>query len=753
MTLTPVSSVAANSRVTTVVLLVAAIAALYFGREILIPVALAGLLSFLLEPMTTRLRRWGLARSASVVLVVALVLISVGALGTLVGKRVIELAENVPTYQNNIRQKIRSLQTVTPGANAIDRAQIAVKELGEEIKDAKDKADAQDARKAGRPVKRDPLAVRVERSNETPLEMVQNTIGPFVGPVGTAGLVIVFLIFMLFQQEDIRDRFIRIVGGRDMSMTTRAIADAADRVSRYLRMQLIVNVTYGVPIGLGLFLIGVPSALLWGLFATLLRFVPYVGPFIAAMFPLVLAVAVDPGWSMVAWTIGLFVFLELISNNVIEPWLYGSSTGLSPVAIILAAIFWTTLWGPAGLLLSTPLTVCLVVLGRYVPQLQFLFVLLGDAPALTPAERLYQRMLADDTEEGEEMAAAHLKRDDPAGFHDEVTLPALRLAEADRRSDTLPPDRAKAVSANVQQLLDDVAEADEKPASAGADKPLSMHTSPVLCVGGRSALDTAAAAVLARRLLDNGIAARVATSEALGLDELQESGAQPAEIIALVYLGPTAVAHARQQCRRLRQKSSARILVGLFNEQLPQPIPDDQRANLRADCVAMSPAEALKWIAELAGQPVVEPMMPAPLPANEEPRLAELKKLKLLDTPREETFDRITEDIKEALGMPIALVSLIDEKRQFWKASAGLSDELTAAREAPRETSICGHVVAADELLVIEDVARDPRFANNPFLSENGIRFYAGAPLRTESGLVLGALCVMDTRPHRIGKP
>ena len=241
------------------------------------------------------------------------------------------------------------------------------------------------------------------------MQIITTVVGPLVSPLATAGIVIVFVIFMLLKREDLRDRFIRLAGSRDLPRTTQALDDAARRVGRYLLMQLVVNTTYAIPIGIGLWLIGIPNPILWGMLCGLLRFVPYIGPIVAAFFPLALAIAVDPGWTTFLLAGAWFIVVELISNNVVEPWLYGASTGLSPIAIIAAAVFWTWLWGPIGLLLSTPLTVCLVVLGRHVPQLAFLDVILGNEPVLEPPELLYQRLLVGDPNEATERAEEYLR--------------------------------------------------------------------------------------------------------------------------------------------------------------------------------------------------------------------------------------------------------------------------------------------------------------------------------------------------------
>ena len=299
--------------------------------------------------------------------------------------------------------------------------------------------------------------------------MLQTVVGPLVQPLATTGIVIVFVVFMLLQREDLRDRFIRLVGSRDLHRTTQALGDAAERVGRYLLMQLLVNVAYGIPIGIGLWLIGVPNPLLWGMLSVVLRFVPFIGPILAAAFPLALSIAVDPGWTMLLWTAALFIVLELISGNIVEPWLYGASTGLSSIAILAAAIFWTWLWGPVGLLLSTPLTVCLVVLGRHVPQFGFLNVLLGSEPVLEPAESLYQRLLAGDPDEATERAEEFLKSHPILTYYDEVAIPALSMFEHDRARGVLTDERRTLVAAAALTLVDNLSEHEDADASEATE--------------------------------------------------------------------------------------------------------------------------------------------------------------------------------------------------------------------------------------------------------------------------------------------
>ena len=274
-----------------------------------------------------------------------------------------------------------------------------------------------------------------------------------VVPLTIAGAVILFTFIMLLRREDLRDRLIRLVGHGQLNVTTQVFEEAADRVSRYLRVQLIVNVTYGVPVGIALYALGIPNAALWGLLATALRFIPYIGAWIAAAMPIALAFAISDGWSLVVWTVAVFVVLELISNNIVEPWVYGASTGMSAMAVIVAAIFWTWLWGAVGLLLAVPLTVCLVVMGRYIPQFAFLSIMLGDQPVLSLQDRFYQRLLARDQEEAAELAEAYVGEHGLEALYEDVLIPVLDLAERDRHNDALSEERTRFVFDSMRTLI------------------------------------------------------------------------------------------------------------------------------------------------------------------------------------------------------------------------------------------------------------------------------------------------------------
>ena len=729
---------------------------LYVGQSLLIPMALAGLLAFALEPLARRLRRLGLGRIGAAVVVVTLTLSVVAGFGYVVGTQVYRLAERIPSYKSSIEQKIRSARSAGSTQRVLDKASTALRELQEEIDQAP--AEDQPRRAGGASRRREIVAVQVQEPEQSPLQFARELLRPIIAPVGMVGLVIVLLVIMLLEHADLRDRMIRLFGGRDLTLTTNAMSEAGERVSKYLLMQLLVNVTYGLPIGIGLYLIGVPNAPLWGLLAMVLRFIPYIGPLIAMVFPMTLALAVDPGWSMLLWTIGLFVVVELISNNIVEPWLYGSSTGISAVAIIVAAIFWTTLWGPAGLLLSTPLTVCLVVLGRYVPQLRFLDVLLGRTPALSESERFYQRMLADDVFEGLEVAIGTASGNEPGRPAHEVMLPALQLAEADRRRNALPRERAEAVGANTLQVLAQLRDLGDDVNVAAGDAPAAPVTwsaGAVLCVGRRSSLDAAAAQLLAQVLGQRGITARTPPGVALSNDVVEQMFADsPPELVVLVHLSECAVAQAQHACKRIKRHTDAPVLLAFFDAAADLNVPPAAASvHAQGTCagIARSLDEAVAWVDERARAAIALPMVAAPDVPREQERIEALMASGLLDSEPEPRFDAITASLREAFDVPIALISLVDGQRQFWK-SASDPQALCGARESPRSTSICGHVVSANEVMVVPDTLLDARFANNPFVRERGIRFYAGAPLRAANGLAIGTVCVLGKTPRQVSR-
>ena len=592
------------------------IAALYFGRDIFVPLAMAVLLSFMLTPVVAWLERLHLPRVPAVIAAVAMTFVVISGLGVLIAGQLVQLAKEVPGYQTNLQDKIKAIKFIGGPDGLIGRTSEMLEELGDEVsRRAEPETAAPFPRDAGGPETTKTMSVQIEERPSTSFEIVRVVIGPLVQPLATAGIIIVFVIFVLLQRRDIRDRFIRLAGARDLMRTTQALEDAGKRVARYLLMQLIVNVTYGVPVGIGLWLIGVPYPLLWGMMATVLRFVPYIGPVLAAALPIALSIAVAPGWSMLVWTAALFIVLELISNNIVEPWLYGSQTGLSPIAIILAAIIWTWLWGPMGLLLSTPLTVCLVVLGRHVPQFAFLNVLLGSEAVLTPEERLHQRLLAADADEATDLAEGFLKDQSLETFYQKIAIPTLVTIEHDRAAGLLDDRRQQMVARGMFNVIENLADhEDVVPAEAakGADVSSESPSKPgtvrpeaedhaILCVGARGSLDEAAAAILAQLLRRRGIAARRVESPEMAPEQLSRLDMEGVRIVILSYMNEDSITHAKYMIRRLRRRAPAiKVIVAFWSMTADQLAQRKVMDETRADLVTVSLTDALDQVTSLA---------------------------------------------------------------------------------------------------------------------------------------------------------
>jgi len=735
---------------TTMLAVMLVVAALYLGRDIFVPFALAALLGFILDPVVTRLRRIGLPRAVAVALVMVATVAALGATSVFVGRQVVQLGKNLPTYQSTVQQKLRSLRQLSRQHSALDDASRLLGVVGGEL----DAARKDLTRSAGAQPPA-PQHVVVETAQPNAMQTLRDLAEPVLGPVGTAGIVLVFLVFILLERHDLRDRLLRLAGG-NLHRSTDALGEAADRVSRYLTMQLLVNLSYGVPMAVGLWAIGVPGALLWGLLAALLRFVPYVGPVIAAIFPLTLAFAVDPGWQMLMWALALVLTLELISNNLIEPWLYGASTGLSPVSIIVSAVFWTSLWGPIGLILATPLTVCLAVLGRHMPQLAWLDVLLGSSPVFDAPTRLYQRLLAGDVEEAIELAGDQVAATSPADFYNDTGVPALRLAAIDHTAVSSTEHRHR-VASGLAVLLRDLR--DEHPAPAAGSGPV-----PVLCIGARWEVDSLAAEMLAHALALGGQPARALPATVVSADHLQTLDLGGVRVVCLSSFSPLPQAQVRFVARRLkRRQPGLRVVAALWNA--PAALLDPAATDtLCADAVAQTLAEAVQRIA--AASRVDSPVdadAPAPPPvvadAEEATRLKALHDSGALAPALRVSLDRLAQRAADVFDTPLAMVTVVDAQTLSWRGAAGLDRAAPDGphngsrdwpREWPRDGTPCAQVVADGRLLVVPDSARDPRFADRPLAPGAALRFYAGAPLRTRTGQVIGTLCVLDHRPRTL---
>ncbi|MBV8850371.1 MAG: AI-2E family transporter [Methylobacteriaceae bacterium] len=570
----PLNQAELIDRAVTLFTLTLAVAALYVGRAVFIPIAIAILLSFVLAPLVRLLRRWRLPRVVSVGLVVLFAFSLLAGLATIVAQQMADLTKELPNYETTITRKIASIKQLTTGSGSLERAAEVIKNISGQISQAepetgKPAVAAPTERSSMLQQRPQPLPVEIVSSDPFSLDRLQTIAGTVFEPLATAGIVLIFVVFILFQREDLRDRFIRLAGSSDLTRTTAAMNDAARRLSRYFLFQTMLNASFGIIIGCGLWLIGVPSPLVCGALAGMMRFVPYVGSFISAAVPLALAAAVAPGWTMVLEVAALFLICEPIVGQVIEPLLYGHQTGISPIAVVISATFWTWLWGPVGLLLATPLTVCLVVLGRHVQRLEFLDVLLSDAPALTPVESFYQRLLAGDASEIAEQAEDFVKERPLAEYYDEVALEALLMAQADVRRGALEDSRQERIRETIDELVEDL-EHDGNPdfPTEGEDerKPQERPPLSVICVGARTPLDQAGAALLAHLLqTEAGISARIEEAAALSPAGLMRLDAANTDVICLSYLdSEIGQAQVRYGIRRLRRRFPRLKVIACF---------------------------------------------------------------------------------------------------------------------------------------------------------------------------------------------
>jgi predicted PurR-regulated permease PerM len=611
------------------------IAALFLAREVLIPVTLAILLSFVLSPLVGLLRRLPIGRTAPVLLAVTLALAIALGLSSLIGVQIAELTQQVPRYASTIEKKVETLRGLT-----LDRANRVLRGIGRQ---GERESQGQPPTAPGNPAAeartaRDlkPMPVEVHSPDPSPWELAQRILSPLSGPLSTTALVFIVAVFALLQGGDLRDRLIRLTGSSDLHRTTLALDDAASRLSRYFLTQFAINVGFGVIVAVGLFIIGLPSPILWGGLGALMRFVPYVGSILSAIFPLALAAAVDPGWTKLIWTAGLYFVVEPVIGQAVEPLLYGHSTGLSPFAVIMAAIFWGWLWGPVGLIISTPLTLLLVVLGRHVRRLEFLDVLLGDRPPLTPVESFYQRLLADNPDEAQAQAELLLKERSLSSYYDEVALKGLQRAATDAQRGRIGPDQLQRIKTTIKRLvekLDEHPDADpgatddgkapvaavdlpshaeqELPKSAApqgekpdhADLPPAWQSSaPVLCVAGSGALDEAASSILAQLVRKHGLGTRIMPHEITLPGRLPMADLTGSAMVCISYLQLDGTpANLEYLVRRLRRRlPGVVLLVGLWSNE--DAILSDVRLRtaLGADYYTSSLREAVEACMEAA---------------------------------------------------------------------------------------------------------------------------------------------------------
>jgi predicted PurR-regulated permease PerM len=566
-----------------IIAMAAFLALLYFARDVLVPVTLAFILSLLVAPLVRALRRVGLGQTLSVLAAVLVLALAFGAVAGVIGSQLVHMAGSLPKYERTLERKLEALNNLT-----LKRMNALTAQAGRVLNRNPETPQPQTLQvdQAGPQL---PIPVELHEAPANSLQVVQKVLGSIWVPLETAGIVLVVLVFVLLEQEALRDRFIRIAGGTDIRLTTLVINDAGARLSRFFVSQFAVNFGVGMLIWVGLSVIGLPHPIVWAALSTLLRFVPYVGIWIAALFSALLGAAVDPGWSMAIATLGLFAVIELIAAQLVEPQLYGHTTGLSPLSVVIAAIFWSWLWGPIGLIVSTPLTLCLLVAGRHIKALSLLDILLGDTQALTMPQRFYQRALSADSDELIASARDFLKRNTFANYCDLVLLPALHLARLDLESGAITKEQQTRVRAALVAVIAAIGGANPRSSrrlrSSVLDKstagrllrqqreqvsgrwqgPLSVPAgSVIVCVSLGSMADDLAAELLVRILRDQKIDARHMSLE--DLDAAPPPNA--AEAVSIVYVVSAFPSEERSRgddaAEKLRQRFPNACLVAVY---------------------------------------------------------------------------------------------------------------------------------------------------------------------------------------------
>jgi predicted PurR-regulated permease PerM len=524
--------------------------------------AFALVLTFVLTPLVGRLEKMHVPRILAVCLTILVSIAAIGGAGWVLANQLIDVANELPHYRQNIRNRIEALHIPVKGS--IGKAAETVKEIGKELSKinpatpdpnaARDQSKRKTSNTPGTPV-----PVQVIPPEENNVQSLLRFVTPFLLPLAMTGLVIVLTVFMLIKREDLRNRLIHLVGLGQLNLMTEALDDATRRISRYLLLQFLVNAGFGALFGLGLYFIGLPYAALWGAAAAILRIVPYVGTLFAAFLPFLLSLALFDTWLPPVLVVALYGTLEILTANFVEPWLYGVHTGISSLAILVSAIFWTILWGPAGLILSTPLTVCVVVLGRYVPELSFLHVLLGDEPVLAAEAHLYQRLLAMDQQEAREVVDLFLKEHTLVELYDSVLIPALAMAEQDRHKGALDPIREEFLFLSVNEIVAELSSYTPKENEIAEQLPQAPAR--LFCFAANDQADEITNSMLLQLLEQRGY---TAFSFPAGV-EAPITGLEPDDVICVSALPPFAFANARSLCGQLRSRfPKAHLIVGIW---------------------------------------------------------------------------------------------------------------------------------------------------------------------------------------------
>jgi predicted PurR-regulated permease PerM len=595
---------------TVTVVSVVAITILYWAQSIFIPVALAAFLTFLLSPVVTWLRHRGFGRTPAVIMTVCLAAFALGTVGWLVTTQITSLLRELPKYSENVKDKVKSLKKVATSSNQLTKMIVDVNhELGSQPTPKSDAGRDDGADEEVEDKSRRPIPVFIEAQSPIWLSRISSFLAPLIEYLGELALAIILVVFMLQKREELRNRLIRLMGRGRIATATKFVDEAGQRISRFLLAQAMVNGTFGLVLAVGLLLIGVKYALLWGFLAAMLRYLPYIGAYLAAVFPISLGLAMFDGWGTVLMVAGLFIVLELIVANFVEPRLYGQSMGVSEIALLVAAAFWAVLWGPIGLVLSSPLTVCLVMLGRYVPQLEFLAVLLGDEPALDPSVSFYQRLLARDQDEAEDLILEHLKTESADQVYDDMLIPTLKAAKLSHGRGDISEADEQYVFRSIREIVEDLGDRrvtanDDAEKETGADTAIGQgdrrEAVRILGCPAHDGADQAALEML-QNLVDPArwslelVAPDTLTSELLELVDEKK----PA-LVCIAATPPGGLAHTRYLCKRLRARfPELRILVCRWGPRASMTSSPGQLEEAGADLITTTLIETGQQLASL----------------------------------------------------------------------------------------------------------------------------------------------------------
>ncbi len=604
-----------------VVTAVICVAALYFAKSVLIPIALAVLFAFLLAPLVNLLEKARLGRTGPVIVVVLLVAGLLAGLGYLVFNQAISLAAQLPNYKSTISRKIESFRGVRE--NGIGKAEATVKELGKELSSTIETPTPDDEAAQNQRGKHSvlpggsmahPVPVEVVQQN-SPIASASALLGPFLGPLATLGIVMVFTAFILLRSEDLRNRLFTLAGLSRFHVTTQAFDEATERVGKYLFLQFLMNLGYGTLFGTALYFIGVPNAFLWGVLAALLRFIPYIGTLAGAAMPILLSLAVFDGWMKPLLAFGAFVSIEIITSYVVEPLLYAAHTGVSSLAILVAAIFWAALWGPVGLLLSTPLTVCIVVIGRYIPQWEFLSVLLGDQRVLGTEVQLYQKLRRMNAEEARQVVDDFLKQGSIEKLYESVITPVLIFIEKDRAEVGLGDAREQFVFQTLKEIIEELAlrpvaengdqeineevNANAKP-TVGVARKTNGDGCVITCLPARDEGDEIVGMMLAHLSNRAGYHAQAVVPASVE-DMMEEASEQHCEVIYISALPPYGVYNTRRLYKKLRVRfPKSRIGVGLWGFAGNLEVMRTRLGIVEADMIVSTLSDAISQVPALA---------------------------------------------------------------------------------------------------------------------------------------------------------